>query len=128
MRGSWRWDRRCAGIPGPSEAGISPRAPGWQRAGESSTRLVSSGRSQENSQAVTSGGAAPPRRSVWSCTQVASTSTWIETASAPPDGALAFAAHAQKIVYRTGHMQLLSDPAVGRIVSDWLAQHPTARH
>lgn len=45
-----------------------------------------------------------------------------------PARALAFAAHAQKIVYRTGHMQLLSDPAVGRIVSDWLAQHPTARH
>ncbi len=45
-----------------------------------------------------------------------------------PARALAFGPHAQVIVYRTGHMQLLGDPAVGHIVCDWLAQGPAARH
>ncbi|MEO8546416.1 MAG: alpha/beta hydrolase [Betaproteobacteria bacterium] len=38
-----------------------------------------------------------------------------------PTRSLAFGPHDQAIAYRTGHMQLLSDPDVGRTVGDWLA-------
>jgi hypothetical protein len=44
-----------------------------------------------------------------------------------PARSLAFGPHGQVIVYRTGHMQLLADPAVGHIVADWLAQGTAAR-
>ncbi len=44
-----------------------------------------------------------------------------------PAHSLAFGPHGRVIVYRTGHMQLLAAPAVGRIVADWLAQRPSAR-
>ncbi len=39
-----------------------------------------------------------------------------------PARALAFGQQDQFVFYRTGHLQLLSDPAVGRVVSDWLAR------
>ena len=43
-----------------------------------------------------------------------------------PAHSLAFGPHGRVIVYRTGHMQLLSDPAVGRAVAEWLARKSTA--
>jgi hypothetical protein len=43
-----------------------------------------------------------------------------------PARSLAFGPHDQTIAYRTGHMQLLSDPAVGRAVAEWLARKSTA--
>lgn len=39
-----------------------------------------------------------------------------------PSRLLAFGAQDQAIFYRTGHMQLLSDPAVGQAVAGWLAR------
>jgi hypothetical protein len=43
-----------------------------------------------------------------------------------PARSLAFGPHDQTIAYRTGHMQLLSDPGVGRAVAEWLARKSTA--
>ena len=44
-----------------------------------------------------------------------------------PGRALTFDPHDQAVCYRTGHMQLLSDPAVGQAVADWLTRpHPVA--
>jgi hypothetical protein len=39
-----------------------------------------------------------------------------------PARVLDFGPRDQAIFHRTGHMQLLGDPAVGRTVSDWLAR------